>query len=106
MVASGANALPRGIPRFTTATVTVARYYFRFPTLPGGTPDPTNPAFVAARDHLLAQAGTAAVNDIFVLVTIGTLAVIALAFVLPDNIRQPATRSTGEPATPPALSAE
>jgi predicted MFS family arabinose efflux permease len=73
---------------------------------PGGTPDPTNPAFVAARDHLLAQAGTAAVNDVFVLVTIGTLAVIALAFVLPDNIRQPAARSTGEPATPPALSAE
>jgi EmrB/QacA subfamily drug resistance transporter len=73
---------------------------------PGSTPDPTNPAFVAARDHLLAQAGTAAVNDVFVLVTIGTLAVIALAFVLPDNIRQPAARSTGEPATPPALSAE
>ena len=54
----------------------------------GVTPDLTNPAFIAARDQLLAQAGTAGVNDVFVLVTLGTLAVVALAFILPDNIRQ------------------
>ena len=72
----------------------------------GVTPDPTNPAFVAARDQLLAQAGTAGVNDVFVLVTLGTLAVVALAFILPDNIRQPATAAAGEPAAPPAFSAE
>ncbi len=76
-------------------------------SLPQGVPpDPTNPAFVAARETLLAQAGTAGINDVFLLVTIGTLAVIALAFVLPDNIRQPASRAAGEPNAPPAFSAE
>jgi hypothetical protein len=74
---------------------------------PGVIPDPNDPAFVAARDHLLAAAGTAGTNDVFVFVTIGTLVVLLLATFLPGRNRQSETPApSGEPAHPPALATE
>jgi DHA2 family multidrug resistance protein len=60
---------------------------------PGVTPDPNSPLFLAARDHLLAQAGTAGLNDVFWLVTIGTGGILLLAWALPSRHQQAAAHA-------------
>ena len=73
---------------------------------PGVAPNPANPAFAAARDALIAQAGTAGLNDVFVLVTIGTVAIILLAWALPGRQAQAAAAAaraeSGRPSFAPS----
>ncbi|HMA37226.1 MAG TPA: MDR family MFS transporter [Chloroflexia bacterium] len=73
--------------------------------LPAGVSlSPTSPAALALRDQLGAQAGTAGANDVFTLVTIGTLLIVLLAVLLPRRTPQDAAATpAGEPARPPVL---
>lgn len=71
----------------------------------GGAGD--NPALQAARERLLAQAGTAGINDVFLLVTAGTVLLLLLSFALPGRSRPASTEATdSDMPTQPALSAE
>ena len=52
---------------------------------PGVTLDPNNPLVKAGIESIRSQAGTAAVNDVFTLVMIGSLFLLAIAFFLPGR---------------------
>lgn len=55
--------------------------------LPPGTPppNPADPRYAAAFNQLAAQAGTFAVNDVFVYLALGTILVLALSFAMPSR---------------------
>lgn len=55
---------------------------------PGATFDPTSPQAAEAIKQLTAQAGTAANNDLFVILAIGTVLVLLIAFALPGRRKQ------------------
>ncbi len=62
---------------------------------PGTNPvfDPNNPQMVKAMEQLVSQAGTAANNDLFLILAISTVAVLLLGFALPSLKKQQATVS-------------
>jgi len=74
----------------TTAHATALQAGLHVP--PGIPPDPTNPAVQAARAQLTAQAGTAGMQDVFWIVTLGTCILIILAFLIPSRTAQAAAR--------------
>jgi len=74
---------------------------------PGVTFDPNSPQAIAAREQLGAQAGTMAVNDVFFILTIGTLLMVGLAIALPNRKKQNGNISQGAEESPaPALMLE
>ncbi len=62
--------------------------------------NPANPQAAALRDQLLAKAGTSAINDVFTVLTIGAVVVLALSVILPSRKKQleglPQTAETTE----------
>ncbi|HEX2910833.1 MAG TPA: MDR family MFS transporter [Chloroflexia bacterium] len=67
--------------------------------------DPNNPVVAAAREKLVAQAGTFGINDVFTFVTIGTVGMVLLAFALPSRKRK-AEALEGETQHEPVFMAE
>ena len=64
--------------------------------LPAGvTPDPTNPLVQAARQQLVAQAGTAGLSDVFTYIVAGSVVLLVMAFALPGRAprRQPTAQT-------------
>ncbi len=96
-----------GVAVFTTVFVQQTTAHAGTLHLPPGVkPDPTNPAFQAARAQLAAQAGTAGMQDVFWLVTLGTCLLLILAFLIPNRAAQAAARPAGEPPRPLAVGAD
>jgi len=50
--------------------------------------NPTSPQVAALRDQLLAKAGTSGINDVFMVLTIGAVVVLALSVILPSRKKQ------------------
>ncbi len=89
----------------TTAHATALQAGLQLPA--GVKPDPNNPAFQAARAQLAAQAGTAGMQDVFWIVTLGTCLLLILAFMIPNRTAQAAARPpTGETSRPLAVGAD
>ncbi len=74
----------------TTAHAIALQASLKLP--PGVRPDPSSPAFQAARAQLAAQAGTAGMQDVFWIVTLGTCLLLVLAFLVPNRTAQAAAR--------------
>jgi EmrB/QacA subfamily drug resistance transporter len=54
----------------------------------GVVPDFNNPAFAGIRDNLVSQAGTKSVNDVFMVLSYGLIALFLIALLLPGRKRQ------------------
>jgi hypothetical protein len=55
--------------------------------IPAGTPapNPADPTYAQAAEQMVAQAGTSAINDVFIYLAFGTVLVLLLAFALPSR---------------------
>jgi len=73
---------------------------------PGVTLDPNSPTVQAARQQLAAQAGTNAVNDVFLIVTIGSIIILLAALALPGRPKKFETTAEGRQPAPELSIAE
>ncbi len=72
---------------------------------PGVTLDPNSPQAQAVRNQLASQAGTAGVNDVFTVLTVGAVLILLLALALPSRKRQAASLKAASDQTEPVYEA-